>query len=70
MDRMFHHGHRGNEQEQNDQNEQQEQQPEVQPQQGVQPNPPVKEGERKSVGDYVDEERKLLQEGDTYSGLM
>ncbi|GFF76944.1 hypothetical protein IFM60648_04831 [Aspergillus lentulus] len=68
MDRMLHHGHHGNEQEQDDQNEQQEQQPEVQPQQGAQPNPP--EGERKSVGDYVDEERKLLQEGDTYGGLI
>ncbi|EAL89396.1 uncharacterized protein AFUA_4G13980 [Aspergillus fumigatus Af293] len=52
------------------QNEQHDQPPEVQPQQGTQPIPPVQEREGKSVEDYVDEERKLLQGGDTYSGLI
>ncbi|GIK02984.1 hypothetical protein Aspvir_007050 [Aspergillus viridinutans] len=70
MDRMLGHGHHGNEQEQMDQNEQHDQQPGVQPQQGAQANPPVKEGERERVKDYVDEERKLMQEGDTYAGLI
>ncbi|KAH1983913.1 hypothetical protein KXW60_007138 [Aspergillus fumigatus] len=67
MDRMFHDRQDDNKQEQN---EQHDQPPEVQPQQGTQPIPPVQEREGKSVEDYVDEERKLLQGGDTYSGLM
>ncbi|KEY81507.1 hypothetical protein BA78_8818 [Aspergillus fumigatus] len=67
MDRMFHDRQDDNKQEQN---EQHDQPPEVQPQQGTQPIPPVQEREGKSVEDYVDEERKLLQGGDTYSGLI
>jgi hypothetical protein len=67
---MLHRGHHGNEQEQKNHNEQHDQQPDVQPQQGEQANPPAKEGERERVEDYVNEERKLMQEGDTYAGLM
>ncbi|GIJ81683.1 hypothetical protein Asppvi_000183 [Aspergillus pseudoviridinutans] len=70
MDRMLHRRHHGNEQEQNDRNEQRDQQPDVEPQEGAQPNPHVKEGERDRVEDSVGEERKLMQEGDTYAGLM
>ncbi|KAF7168195.1 hypothetical protein CNMCM5623_001265 [Aspergillus felis] len=47
-----------------------ENQPDVEPQQAAQPNPPVKEGERDRVEDSVGEERKLMQEGDTYAGLI
>ncbi|RHZ47799.1 uncharacterized protein CDV56_103696 [Aspergillus thermomutatus] len=47
-----------------------EQQTEVQPQQDVQTQQPIKKGEREKFEDYVGEERKLMQEGDTYSGLI
>jgi hypothetical protein len=69
MDRMLHPAHHDNEQENHGQQKQQaqyepygqpEQQPEIQLEQGAQPQPRFKDGERERVEEYVDEERKLL----------